>query len=107
MSNAIKFTNAGGSVRISARKEGDRVEISVTDTGRGIPKNSLPHVFDRFWQARETAFKGTGLGLAIAKGLVEAQGGTIKVRSEEGIGSSFSFTLPSNAVLVPSAKEAC
>ncbi len=97
LNNAIKFTDAGGSVRVSARKEDDHIEISVADTGRGIPKDYLPHVFDRFWQAKETAYKGTGLGLAIAKGLVEAQGGTIKVKSEEGQGSSFLFTLPSKA----------
>jgi signal transduction histidine kinase len=106
VNNAIKFTDAGGSVRVSASKEDDYIEIRVADTGRGIPSDYLPHVFDRFWQAKEIAYKGTGLGLAIAKGLAEAQGGTIKVRSEEGRGSCFSFTLPSKAVLKPSAKKA-
>jgi signal transduction histidine kinase len=106
LSNAIKFTEAGGSVRVSASKEDDQIQISVTDTGSGIPDDYLPYVFDRFWQAKESAFKGTGLGLAIAKGLVEAQGGTIKVSSKQGQGSSFFFTLPSKAVLKPPAKKA-
>ena len=106
LSNAIKFTNPGGTICISARKEGDYIEISVVDTGKGIPKDHLAHVFDRFWQATETAHKGTGLGLAIAKGLAEAQGGTIMVRSEAGQGTSFLFTLPSKPVCEPSIKRA-
>src|SRR5690349_11304305 len=84
--NQTHLTNSGGSVRISACNAGDSVEVNVTDTGRGIPKDYFPHVFDRFWHARETTYNGTGLGLAIAKGLVEAQGGTIRVQSEEGTG---------------------
>ncbi|HEX4997340.1 MAG TPA: HAMP domain-containing sensor histidine kinase [Terriglobia bacterium] len=94
LSNAIKFTDAGGKVLVSARRRADQVEISVVDTGRGVPQDCLPYVFDRFWQAKDTAYKGTGLGLAIAKGLVEAQGGTLKVTSEVGHGSCFYFTLP-------------
>jgi PAS domain S-box-containing protein len=91
--NAIKFTPPGGSVRLSAREgEGD-VVVSVIDTGPGIPQESLPHIFDRFWQAPATRQSGVGLGLAIAKGIVEAHGGTIRAASEPSKGSTFVFTL--------------
>jgi len=94
VNNAIKFTNAGGSVTVSAKRIDHQVEVRVTDTGKGIPRESLPHVFDRFWQAKETAYKGTGLGLSIAQGLVVAQGGKIWVESQMGLGTTFYFTLP-------------
>lgn len=94
LNNSLKFTAAGGSVSIATEKVGDRVEIKLADTGKGISKEHLPHVFDRFWQAKETAHQGTGLGLAIAKGIVEAHNGKIWVESEIGIGTTFHFTLP-------------
>jgi len=94
VNNALKFTNSGGSVSISAKKSNQQVEIRVIDTGKGIPKENLPHVFDRFWQEKETAHKGTGLGLSIAKGLVEAQGGKLWVESQPGYGTTFYFTIP-------------
>jgi signal transduction histidine kinase len=93
VSNAVKFTKVGGSVKISARRTERYVEVDVADTGSGMPPEVLPHVFDRFWQAKDTAYRGTGLGLAIAKGLVLAQNGQIWVRSKMGAGSSFYFTL--------------
>jgi len=73
------------------------VEISVSDTGEGIPAEDLPHIFERFYRvdkSRARATGGSGLGLTIAKRLVEAHGGTITVQSELGKGSRFSFTLP-------------
>ena len=94
INNAIKFTNTGGSINIQAMKRNSYVEIRVIDTGKGISSDNLPHVFDRFWQVQETAYKGTGLGLAIVKGLVEAQGGEIWVESQIGNGTTFYFTLP-------------
>ncbi|MBI3291301.1 MAG: HAMP domain-containing histidine kinase [Elusimicrobia bacterium] len=100
VSNAIKFTPAGGQITISARDEGELIAISVSDTGIGIPQESLHEIFERFKQvksAREQATgapKGTGLGLAIAKGIVEAHGGRISVSSELGKGSTFTFRLP-------------
>ena len=68
--------------------------FSVEDTGRGIVADDLPFVFDRYWQAKETAHLGTGLGLAIAKGIVVAHGGSISVDSQIGRGTKFSFTIP-------------
>lgn len=91
--NAIKFTNLGGLILISAKNFKDRVLVQVRDTGKGMSPECLPHVFDRFWQDKDTAYKGIGLGLPIAKGLVEAQGGQIWVESEPGTGTSFYFTL--------------
>jgi signal transduction histidine kinase len=67
----------------------------VRDTGCGIPAENLPHLFDRFWQARGARRGGAGLGLAIAKGIVEAHGGRIWVESTLGSGSTFAFTIPS------------
>ena len=95
VSNAIKFTEVGGSVTVSVESRGDLVMISVRDTGIGIPATHLPHIFDRHWHAQRIApTAGTGLGLAIAKGIIEAHGGRITVDSTEGVGSTFSFTLP-------------
>ena len=91
--NAIKFTPVGGMVTLRA-VAGEAVEFAVIDNGPGIPEADLSHVFDRFWQAKATAKLGTGLGLAIAKGIIEAHGGSIGVRSQVGKGSEFYFTIP-------------
>jgi signal transduction histidine kinase len=92
--NAIKFTGACGQVRLRVRVRDDGMEFRVTDSGPGIAPHDLPHVFDLFWQAPETAKLGTGLGLPISKGIVEAHGGRIEARSVVGKGSSFRFTIP-------------
>jgi two-component system, OmpR family, phosphate regulon sensor histidine kinase PhoR len=93
--NAIKFTPPGGRINISAKAEGDKLIVSVSDTGVGISEDDLPRVFERFYKAdRARAGGGTGLGLAIAKHVVEAHGGKIWVESVEGRGSTFSFTIP-------------
>jgi PAS domain S-box-containing protein len=92
--NALKFTPSGGSVRVSAEQAAGEVCFLVTDTGHGIAADQLPHVFGRFWQARRTDRRGLGLGLAIARGIVEAHGGTIRVDSLPGAGSTFAFTIP-------------
>ena len=93
--NAIKFTPEKGLIQISAQKmENNEVRFAVSDTGPGIARPDIPHVFDRYWQAKSTAHQGTGLGLSIAKAIVEAHGGRIWVESQLGKGSTFFFTLP-------------
>jgi signal transduction histidine kinase len=93
--NALKFTPEGGRVSIQAEPAGENsVRFSIADTGTGIPPESLPHLFEPFWQARDRATLGTGLGLSIARGIVEAHGGQISVQSTPGEGTTFRFTLP-------------
>jgi PAS domain S-box-containing protein len=99
LGNAIKFTPEGGTIRVSARHQGNEVVITVADTGPGIPLDHLPKIFDWFWQAQGSKRVGSGLGLSIAKGIVEAHGGRIWAESELGKGSSFSFALPMADVL--------
>jgi two-component system sensor histidine kinase GlrK len=95
--NAVKFTPQKGRVKISSRIIGENLEVSVIDTGPGIPEEDLATVFDKFYQASHTGsykIKGTGLGLAIVKHIIAAHGGRIWVESEQGLGSSFIFALP-------------
>jgi PAS domain S-box-containing protein len=93
--NALKFTPAGGEVRIAAAAQDATVRVSVIDTGPGIPPEHVPRIFDRFWHARRDAkVRGTGLGLAIVKGVVDAHGGRVWFEPRAGGGSVFSFTLP-------------
>jgi len=93
--NAIKFTPPGGNITILSRYNDNYVTIEVTDTGMGISRENLPHVFERFYKAdRARSSGGTGMGLAIAKHVVEAHGGSIQAQSQEGKGSIFSFSLP-------------
>ena len=97
LDNAIRHTDRGGMVSVRLTEGGDHLEITVADTGAGIPAEHLPHVFDRFYRAdvsrsRETG--GSGLGLAIAAELVRLHGGSISVESEVGDGSVFRVRLP-------------
>jgi two-component system, OmpR family, phosphate regulon sensor histidine kinase PhoR len=94
--NAVKFTPAGGSVRLSAAREDGHVAFSVADTGVGIERGDLERVFERFYKAdRSRSAGGTGLGLAIAKHIVQAHGGKIEAASDgPGRGATFRFTLP-------------
>jgi signal transduction histidine kinase len=92
--NALKFTPSGGTIRLGAAAESDRVVLSVEDTGKGIPREHLAHIFDRFWQPTGGRRDGVGLGLAIVKGIIDAHGGSIAVESEVGVGTSFRISLP-------------
>ena len=94
LGNAIKFTPDGGIICVAASLLGQFIQVSVSDTGPGIPPEALPKVFDRFWQAKETQRLGAGLGLSIARGIVEAHDGKIWVESQVGKGTTFYFTLP-------------
>jgi signal transduction histidine kinase len=97
ISNAVKFTPAGGRVQISLAHQGEDVEIAVADTGIGIPIEELGHIFDRFYQVEDHMTRrhgGMGLGLSIVKGLVELHGGQVSVESIPGRGSCFNVLLP-------------
>jgi two-component system phosphate regulon sensor histidine kinase PhoR len=98
--NAVKYTAAGGAVTVRARSTSDgRVELSVADTGVGIPRADLPRITERFYRvdkARSRELGGTGLGLAIVKHLVLAHGGEMAIESEEGRGTTVRVTLPAS-----------
>jgi signal transduction histidine kinase len=97
ISNAITHTPRDGIVTISARESGQYVEVTVADTGEGIPAEELENIFERFYRvdrSRSRRTGGSGLGLTIAKRLIEAHGGQISVESEPGKGSRFTFTVP-------------
>jgi signal transduction histidine kinase/ActR/RegA family two-component response regulator len=101
--NAIKFTSPGGTISVGATREDEEIKIWVTDNGSGIPAQQLPHIFDRFWQAKRADRRGTGLGLTICKGIVEAHQGRIWAESVEGKGTTVFFTLP--AVASPDSRH--
>jgi two-component system, OmpR family, phosphate regulon sensor histidine kinase PhoR len=97
LDNAVKYSNPGGSIKVSAKKTGEEIVISVTDEGRGIPGEHLDRLFERFYRvdkARSRALGGTGLGLAIVKHIVNAHGGQVTVKSEPEKGSTFIIHLP-------------
>jgi PAS domain S-box-containing protein len=93
--NALKFTGQDGRLLIEAQNQGDWAEISVEDTGIGIPQDQLEKIFDEFYKL-DTHEGGTGLGLYIVKNIVKRHGGNIRVKSTPGKGSRFTMTLPSN-----------
>jgi two-component system phosphate regulon sensor histidine kinase PhoR len=94
--NAIKFSPNGGDVTVRVERAGDEVVLSVEDHGIGIPAADLPRIFERFYKVDRARVRGggTGLGLAITRHVIESHGGRVWVRSEEGVGSTFSFALP-------------
>ncbi len=99
LDNAIKYTPGGGRVTLSAWADNGRVQIAVADTGVGIPAEALPHIFERFYRldkARSRQQGGAGLGLALVRSIVEAQGGQVEVKSQPGVGSVFTLSLPAN-----------
>ena len=97
LTNAIQYNQEGGEVRVKLESQGDLVVLTVSDTGRGIPAEDLPRVFERFYRgdkSRTVANGNAGLGLAISKAIVEAHGGTIEVSSRAGMGTTFTVRLP-------------
>jgi signal transduction histidine kinase len=94
LGNALKFVPSGGSILISAGAQGDRVRISVEDSGPGMTQEQAEHIFERYWQVRKKSQHGIGLGLAICYAIVQAHGGSISVKSQLGKGSTFTILLP-------------
>jgi signal transduction histidine kinase/ligand-binding sensor domain-containing protein/DNA-binding response OmpR family regulator len=107
VSNAIKFTPAGGSVHVALSPHGDGVRLLVRDSGPGIPHDEIGHVFERFYQVDESTTRsqpGTGIGLSLVKELVELHGGTIEVESS-GEGTTFSATIPARPAAAGVAEQ--
>lgn len=92
--NAIKYTPEGGHIAISAREVDQALAISVSDTGKGIPENDLPHIFDKFYRVASESQSGVGLGLYLAQHIVAQLDGEITVESKPGVGTIFSVILP-------------
>lgn len=98
LDNAIKYTPDGGAISIEAMRSGNNIEMTVSDTGIGIPKKDLTRIFERFYRvdrARSRELGGTGLGLSIVKHIIDAHHGSIQIESEPGKGSKFTLFLPS------------
>jgi PAS domain S-box-containing protein len=98
VSNAIKYTDKGGKVTVTLKREGDQVHFAVKDTGVGISEANMDKIFERYFRVDETAeqVSGSGLGLAIVKAIVEQHGGSVEAKSEEGKGSTFTVKLPAS-----------
>jgi signal transduction histidine kinase len=94
MTNALKFTPKGGRITLSGERCEDKLQLCVSDTGSGIPEDSLESIFERFWQLGKNDRRGLGLGLYISRCIVEAHGGRIWAESRPGEGSKVCFTLP-------------
>jgi signal transduction histidine kinase len=97
VSNAIKYTPAGGSINIRLSEEGMETCVTIEDSGIGIPEDAIPQLFNEFYRApnaKSVESKGTGLGLAIVKDTVARFGGQVSVQSKEGVGTRFTVILP-------------
>jgi signal transduction histidine kinase/ActR/RegA family two-component response regulator len=104
LSNAMKFTNSGGSITVKVEPAGDHVQLKVIDTGMGIRKEQVPHLFERFRQAEGSvnrSYEGSGLGLALVKELVELHGGQISVESVYSQGTTFTVWLQTGTAHLP------
>ena len=100
LSNALRYTDAGGSARVAVHADAENALLEVADTGIGIAPEDLPHVFTRFWRGEKSRSRdtgGAGIGLSIVKELVQAHGGAISVDSAPGEGSAFRVVLPLSA----------
>ncbi len=101
VANAINYTDAGGRISVNIKVSPNELTTTVSDTGVGIPKEAIPHLFNKFFRVSnqlQKGSKGTGLGLYISKSIIEKLNGKIWVESEVGVGSNFSFTLPITTV---------
>jgi signal transduction histidine kinase len=94
IANALRYTPRGGTIEVAGEADGQRLTLTVSDTGTGIAPEALPHIFDRFYKSDQS--RGSGLGLTIAKNLVAAHGGEITAQSAPGRGTTIRFTLPLN-----------
>jgi signal transduction histidine kinase len=103
VTNASRATPSGGSITVAAERRGGNIAFSVTDTGKGIPRDYLPRIFEPFVQVPGAAAGRAGLGLTISRRIVEAHGGQLTVQSEVGRGSTFTFTIP---IAVPAVEGA-
>jgi signal transduction histidine kinase len=92
IANALRYTSSGGEIHVQCQFRDEEIEVTVSDTGRGIAPQDLPHIFERYTKSSDS--RGSGLGLAIAKDLVEAHGGKISAQSEVNQGTTITFTLP-------------
>ena len=103
MSNAIKYNRTNGSVIVTGNYSDNEQSITIQDTGVGIPDESIPHLFEKFYRVREHESKasGTGLGLSISKQIIQGHNGRIEVKSKMGVGTSFTLHLPRIARTVP------
>jgi len=107
LSNAIKYNRSNGSVIITGNFTDDDLSIGIQDTGMGIPEDSIPHLFEKFYRVREHEGKasGTGLGLSICKQIIQGHNGRIEVKSKMGVGTSFSLFLPRAPRSLPKASD--
>lgn len=106
--NAVKYTPSGGSVSVKASDLGTHLQVSVCDTGMGIPAESLPHIFEKFYRVKDENTRhimGTGLGLSIVKNIMDAHMGTVDVESEVGKGTCLTVRLPKRSVVEPELVE--
>ncbi|MDO7203140.1 ATP-binding protein [Paraclostridium bifermentans] len=108
LSNAIKYNKENGQIDVGIRCNPEHIDISVKDTGVGIPKDKINDVFEKFKQVDNRLTKiseGSGIGLSIVKSLVELHDGTINVNSEVGVGTEFEVKIPNQIVLQDSSKK--
>ncbi len=106
ITNAIRYTDDQGTIEIHLQKRSNELIVSIKDTGKGIPEEAIPHLFERFYKvdkARSSSVKGNGLGLSIVKKILSLHGCSIRVVSEEGLGSTFIIKIPNKGYQAPSS----